>query len=278
MLHLTGEGILALAALFALLAHSAASSPVAAGDFWQEVREWLIAAGTVGAVLVALLLGPYRRWWNRPQLKLSFDRDDQMASGLFETVDPRLDGLWPAAFARLKASNHGRSVAEGVEALVEFVGPAVVAVAPGASTQDGVGTIVALTALSDLTLAVSNTREPDSTMVLPAGTSRHFDLANLFRGQEKPGPLVLCFSPEPLDDRHVLDDSVDSVDMTVVLVARNAAPTRYVVSVPRYRGTWPISASPIWEDLSVASLAKIGWFSRLGKGIVARMPWSGGKG
>lgn len=39
----------------------------------QIIPEWLTAIGTIGAVLVALLWNPFRKWWNRPKINMTIE-------------------------------------------------------------------------------------------------------------------------------------------------------------------------------------------------------------
>jgi hypothetical protein len=230
----------------------------------QTVREWIIAIsaalaalGTLSAVLVALFGASFRNWRRRPLLSLSFQPVDQTTAGFYRAIRPDDGQLHDAAFARLRVSNHGRSVADEVEVLVEKVGLRAVEepASPDPGPLAGIKAILALDSLADLPLAASNVSPSASRFTLPQKTDRHVDLALLFKSDgERHGPLVLCTAPNPPDSRHVLDPGVDAIELHLIVTARNADPTRFRLWLKRFQGEWPLHASEIWHEISVEPL------------------------
>ncbi len=233
-------------------------------DSSSATREWVIAIattfaaiGTLLAVVVALFGAQLRERWNRPLLSLSFAPVDQTTAGYYRAQRPPDGRLHDAAFARLRVSNTGKSVADDVEVLVEKVGMRVVAepAEPNPGPLAGVQAILALDALADLPLAASNSYPPTSRFTLPQKTNRHVDLFLLFRGQtEDHGPLVVCVAPDLPDSRHVLGPEVDGLELQLIVTARNADPTRFRLWLERFHGQWPLHAGSVWADLSVQPL------------------------
>jgi hypothetical protein len=227
----------------------------------SATRGWVIAIatslaalGTLLAVLVALFGAQLRERWNRPLLSLSFGPVDQTTAGYYRAKRPPDGRLHDAAFARLRVSNSGKSVADDVEVLIEKVGMRVVA-EPDPGPLAGVQAILALDALADLPLTASNRYPPTSCFTLPQKTDRHVDLFLLFKGEaEDHGPLVLCVAPDPPDSRNVLGPKVDGMELQLIVTARNADPTRFRLWFQRFHGEWPLHAGSIWSDLSVQLL------------------------
>lgn len=230
----------------------------------SDLREWIVAIatavaaiGTFLAVLVALFGAQLRERWNRPRLSLSFAPIDQTTAGYYRAKRPDDDRLQEAAFARLRVSNAGKSVADEVEVLIEKVGLRVVTqpADPDPGPIEGIKAILALDALADLPLAASNSHPRASRFTLPQHTNRHVDLVLLFRGKaDAHGPWILCVAPDLPDERHVLGHEVDAMELQLIVTARNADPARFSLWIKRFHGEWPLHASSVWDELSVRPL------------------------
>jgi hypothetical protein len=79
-----------------------------------SVAEWMTAFGTVGAVVVALLLGllglvvpAVRAWWRRPVLEIDYQLGEPYCRDV-----PIMPGLVPSRWVRVKVSNGGRGTAK----------------------------------------------------------------------------------------------------------------------------------------------------------------------
>ena len=83
------------------------------------VREWFIAAGTVGATVVALYIGVLRERWRRPELSLEYHGPNGGDALVVGVVEGNPNELAKAAYARLRviAAEH-RSAAEDVEVMI----------------------------------------------------------------------------------------------------------------------------------------------------------------
>lgn len=228
----------------------------------QEIREWMIAFGTVfaaigtiAAVMVALFVVPWRERRRRPRLGLSFAPISQITASFSAAPEPDHGHMCDGAIARLRVSNSGPSAADDVEVRVEEVGMRAIgwAISADPGPVEGVQRLFALNAIADLPFAASNTYPPTSRFTLPPETDRHIDLVRLFKQDgHHHGPMVLCVAPDP----HVLEDGLDSIELHVIVMARNADPERFRVWIKRFEGEWPLLAGEIWPDLSVSPASK----------------------
>jgi hypothetical protein len=223
----------------------------------MELREWLIAAGTLSAAGVAAYVGVIRDWWQRPSLSLRFDREsmnDALVAGWMathpdgsaqlDTKGIRITGR--SAYVRIRARNEPRKrTAEEVEVLVE-------AVRLSPPKKGSVNHSRDSESLGDLPLAVSNSTPTRVTLNIPPGVERHFDLVHVkrpFRGEKRDGVGVrLDVYPRPADARDVIHAEWFEVDL--VVAARNAAAQRFTARVD-YDGVWPNSEDEIWNHLRV---------------------------
>lgn len=90
------------------------SNYVMACLFHLPSNEAITAWATLGAVLVALLWEPCRRWWNRPILKVTWRKRDS-------ETRLRDDRVTEDTWVRLFVENVGRSAAESVELTISEV-------------------------------------------------------------------------------------------------------------------------------------------------------------
>jgi hypothetical protein len=223
----------------------------------HEIRDWLIAAGTLGGTLVALYIGVIRDWWQRPSLSLDFRHtepsDAQVVGWQAWHGDgtPQLNPLGVqisgrSAYARVQVENKpGKRTAEDVEVLVEAVrigAPRAGSAAPPRDSES----------LGDLPLAASNSEPTRSVLNIPPGVKRHFDLVHVQGPQEgdpRTGLSVrLDVHPPPADTRHVIYAA--SIDVDLVTTARNATAHCFTARID-YDGVWPDNEDEIWQHLRV---------------------------
>jgi hypothetical protein len=186
----------------------------------DNVREWLIAAGTVGAVFAAILatvfaerLTERRERSNRPSLDLGRPPDAVTVEDAFLRYDG-VQGMGTAAYLRLSATAAtGRLAPDEVEVLLANI----------RQTK---------TPLPDITIGYPGfqwTHADGATrLTIPPGVTRYVDLAWIqLRGQDSSGKLIhgdrklrLIINPEPADMRNVLEPGDYELDL--VVSARNA--------------------------------------------------------
>lgn len=201
---------------------------------WAAVREWLIAAGTVGATGAAVWIGVLQPRRRRPALSLHFDptdpRDAQVAGIVFiQPGQPGSEFNTRGAFARLRVANAaGRETADDVEVLVEAV----------RLTDPGSQPTFEAESLGDLPLPASNSEPTTTRLSIPPGIERHFDLAHVRKREVAEGDrdVILEVFPRPADLRWRVD--ADRFEVDVVVAASNADARRYTVGV-EFDGRWP---------------------------------------
>lgn len=91
-----------------------------------EIREWLIAVGTIGAVLVALFGEAIRRWHKRPRLEIEFENSPPCCATVQKELIFDEEGKFTGKVRdrksyhiRVRVRNIGRSVAKSCKG--EFV-------------------------------------------------------------------------------------------------------------------------------------------------------------
>jgi hypothetical protein len=186
-----------------------------------DVREWLIAVGTVvaalgtlAAVVVALALAQRaersaRR--RRPSLELSFDP----THGIRRELLSYSDRSGPGAYVRFGVKNApGKDAAEDVEVLLaEILVPSF--------TEDDQAIDVSFPGFQW-------THTTSTRLTIPAGVVRDIDIARLHELPPDPGlasKLELLMSPPPADGRQFLDGGTYELRLTVS--ARNADAVTY---------------------------------------------------
>jgi hypothetical protein len=211
----------------------------------DAVREWLIAVGTIGAVVVALYVGVIRPRLRRPSLSLGFDGVDEEDAVIVQSAAPVKTWQQPTidtAYLRLRVCNReSRDTAEDVEVLVERVRELAPRVGNQPSPSPALGNWPLPWSLSDPTTTRLN---------IPPGVERHVDLAHVYRDEPATrgaGPLILDIRPEPVMERHHLD--FGKTEIRLVISARNADSRRYVVVVA-FDGRWGVQ-DDVWQHLIV---------------------------
>lgn len=78
----------------------------------EAAREWMIAVGTVGAVLVALFWSTFLGYLRRPELVIAYEPREPFCRPT-DMVDIDDGSVVPSFWIRVKVSNGGRSTAQG---------------------------------------------------------------------------------------------------------------------------------------------------------------------
>lgn len=212
----------------------------------QEVREWLIAFGTVGALIVAIFGTTIWERIRRPKLSLHFDvtkTADAHTGGI--RIPTARNGGTRAAFARLEVRNaDGKRTAESVEVLIESLRlrpPAAGSDIPRDSES-----------IADLSLPVSNSDPRRTQLNLPPGMGRHFDFVHIRKNQVV-GPggqniVRVDVHPQPDDLRQQVYGGEFEIDL--IVAAANASPKRYTANL-KFDGTWPDDEDDFWSHFSM---------------------------
>ncbi len=216
---------------------------------WQSIREWLIAVGTVGAVLVALFWEPIRARWKRPKLDLSFDASSPDAI----TVNVDYPAAGPSKYApshwlRLNVSNRPRRrSAHEVRVLVTSVhrlGPD--------------GTAVERLPLDTVALIWSNLKKASDVTEIPPGVDRRVDVANLIwatnqlpRDGATGCEAELQVIPEPSARRNRLAAGRYRLDLA--LSARDVDARRFSLLL-KADGVWQSDAAAIGTHFTLEGL------------------------
>jgi hypothetical protein len=177
----------------------------------SPTAEWLIAVGTIGAVLTALGLqwwGSFREKRRRPVLSLSFDehkfQDEKNAAGA--TVP----------YLRMALTNaQGKDAARDVQVLVTRVSEVA-----GGGVQRW---------LVNPALGWPNSLNPVPIMTIPAGATRYVDIGCWMQGSMAPLDLTLAVVPTPNSDRHRLPPGKHQIYLSVI--AANADARSWVATV-----------------------------------------------
>jgi hypothetical protein len=205
---------------------------------WDQIRDWLIAVGTVGAVIVALGLA----WWSdrkarrrRPLLSLGFAVSTGVVNELVTyTSDVTMtgaDGLpytrtanfgtGPAAYVRFDVRNaRGRDAAEDVEVLLSRIER------PSSTSE---------TATVEISFPPFGwTHLQDTKLTMPPGITRSVDIGWLQGNPPKdlgfdPDVLELLVRPAPGNGRNLLPPGTYELYLSVA--ARNADAVDYVARI-----------------------------------------------
>jgi hypothetical protein len=159
-----------------------------------SVADWLIAVGTIGAVLVALFLQVAIPYWRRPTLVIL---PGTIPESVTDTDEQDVEGEW----WDIPVTNDGRGDAIGAQVLLTHV-----------STGDGTKTRVPLRSLKW-------THFHSGIADIPAGITRSVELGHI-----KPiagGPLSLGIYP-PLGESERGELQRDAYQITFAVVASNA--------------------------------------------------------
>lgn len=180
---------------------------------WDDVREWLIAIGTVGAVITALVVaGRPDRAARRRRPSLSLSLDDQLGLTiecvtLFENDTPV--GSTPATWIRLSVTNaKGKDTATDVELFAARI------------TEPDAGDTQRFAHVSFPPFGWPHVEDP--RMDVPSGVTRLIDIGwvDMDPGNALKDKLQLRIVPNPIDQRHILKPGVYEFDLT--LSAHNA--------------------------------------------------------
>lgn len=191
---------------------------------WDELREWIIAVGTVSAVLVALYVaGRPERVARRRRPSLSLSLDDQLGVTI-ETVtlhdkDDRVVASSPAPWIRLSVTNaSGKDTATDVELFAARV------------TEPAAGDAQPRAHVSYPPFGWPHVET--ARMDVPGGVTRLIDIGwfelNPFTSTSK-DKFQLRLVPQPTDQRHFLKPGV--YDFDLVLSAHNADARCYGLTV-----------------------------------------------
>jgi hypothetical protein len=211
----------------------------------DALREWLIAFGSFGALLVAIYVGLVAGVLRRPSLYLAFHPHQQLGDavtvGTFLYREDERVGDSEAAYVRLRVGNRRRRhTAEDVEVLI--------------LAMDRLDVEVPSPNLGDFPLAWSNTHPVTTTRNVSPGVQRHVDLLHVLE-QHPYGParkLAMAVFPPPTDGRHHLEPGRYLIALGVI--ARNAGVRHYAVTVD-YDGGWE---PKIWDRLHVGPPERLG--------------------
>jgi hypothetical protein len=201
----------------------------------QSIREWAIAAGTVGATVVALYIGVWRERLRRPKLSLQYSGPDTGDAAVITVGRMR----WTSAYVRLRVTApKRRAAAEGVEVMV--VDAREIKPRSGFPRSDGA-------AIEGQLLAWSNSDPTNTRLTIPPGIHRHIDLIRVDKVDTASGGAAayVQVSPVPSDGRHGVKSGKFELELAVG--ALNANARRYRVEVS-YDGEW---GDNVWEHLSV---------------------------
>jgi hypothetical protein len=213
----------------------------------DAVREWLIAAGTIGAVVVALYVGVIRERLRRPSLSLHFDGPDEEDAVIVQSLSQMatMAGRTPidTAYLRLRVRNkEGRNTAEDVEVLVERVRELAPRIGNPPAPPPTLGNWPLPWSLSSPTT---------TRLSIPPGVERHVDLAHVYRdaaATRGATPLIHDIRPEPTMGRHHLH--FGKTEIRLIVSARNADSRGYEVVVA-FDGRWQRPGDDIWRHLIV---------------------------
>lgn len=203
----------------------------------SAVREWLIAAGTLGATTVALYVAVFRDRRRRPVLSIEEFTPNDKADGQIVGMGPV--GHQPttrAGYARLRVYNEpGKETAEEVQVFVERVRLD----SPSAPDSEYLG---------ELPLAVSGSWPPAVHLNLPPGVARHFDCVHIRKDEVEHGDRIvnLDVQPVPADDRQKIS-AAEKIELLVVVTARNANARRYVITVI-FDGNWSDRGQHLFKE------------------------------
>jgi hypothetical protein len=210
--------------------------------------DWITGVGTgLGALAaafaawVALYVGVIQERKRRPVLALHRPEMDRELVVVGTTTGT--DSAW----LRCRVTNdESKSTAEDVEVQITSV----TEIRP----REGFPPMVP-PALAGLSLAWSATEDRQSRAHIAPGGERLLDLAAVYKSQTASGlaPLVIqtSFMHSDADSAQAL--RTREVELRLVVVARNAEPTRYLLRLA-YDGGW---GSNVWDHLSVTLLEPI---------------------
>jgi hypothetical protein len=211
--------------------------------------DWITAVGTIGAVVVALLLGlGLVEWWRRPKLKL------EISDAPFDRVTTRTVAGPPAAYLRARVANQGRSAAKNVN----------VAILSVAEWQSGAWRRVK-PELDGRPLAWSNT-DPTAQVDIPAKAERPFDVISVVRDwttisvpPDLPIRVEIRGPFYPANEAHVLSPGAWRIQLEVSAEHVSAKGFEVVAVFP---GFWPADPPErVWEVINVEGPAKLGSIS-----------------
>jgi hypothetical protein len=197
----------------------------------SEVREWLVAVGTVGAVIVALALAFYTGWREnrrRPVLALSYDQDSDLVMETVRTVYAQTLGSLsrPAAYLRFGVSNKlGRLAAQDVQILLADIVPL--------EYGPGVPDLPRPINISYPALTWTHSLDDPTRITLAPGLKRYIDVARVEEGEDS--RLELLIHPAPADERHRLPAGTYRL---VFAVAPSNADASFFETIIRFDGRW----------------------------------------
>jgi hypothetical protein len=217
----------------------------------SHTLEVLIAVGTVGAVIVAVLGGLLRRllgWvydlFARPRLKLVFDPKTDLAIETVRVVRDGSEERFPAAFMRLRISNSsGARAADGVEVLLAEVEPLTPSpnIDPAGWRPEVIRSYGAL--------GWTHTTQPDLT--IGPGATRLVDLGYVV---DHPEDISFHMALQVQPESGVQNLAPGHYRIRLSVVARNVKHRRWVFEVS-YDGVW-ISGSPVSDHFEVSEPKK----------------------
>jgi hypothetical protein len=214
-----------------------------------EVREWMIAVGTVGATAVALFLGVFYPSFRRPHLWLEHDSDRSDLANHDRVTTFSGDAAHAIEWIRLRAvAKAGRRDAEDVEVIIldaeQILG-------------DKEGRIISAPLhIAGHSLTWSNTNEA-ATCRIPAGASRYVDVVASKQG--RPVETRLQLAPVTADDRDPIV-GVEAIELEVLLTAREFGSARYRIRLDNTREPWANRyGSPVEVTLAPIGTRQRNW-------------------
>lgn len=194
--------------------------------FWVDLREWLTAIGTAGAVIVAVGLtirAERLARGRRPVLELSYDPETGISAEMMTILLPGVNAAMVphrGAYLRFRVSNRGGvDAAVGVEVLLAAVKvPSFEAETRTVEISFPGFQWTHLDAKTRLTIAPGVTRTIDVARVIETSLVKKW--------QDR---VELCVFPTPGNERNFLEPGTYELDLT--LSARNADAARYYARI-----------------------------------------------
>jgi hypothetical protein len=203
----------------------------------QSIRDWAIAAGTLGAIVVALYIGVWRERRHRPKLSLAYHGPE---GGDAVVVRKVRDGplAVDVAYVRLRVvAKKRRAAADDAEVMVLRV----TELAPREGYQPQTDNVT----IEGQLLGWSNVVPTTTRLTIPPGVHRHLDLVRVDKSAPDIAAAQITVAAVPVDRRNAVKSG--SFEIELAVTARNMDARRYRVVID-YDGGW---GKDVWEHLRV---------------------------
>jgi hypothetical protein len=190
--------------------------------------EWLTAAGTIGAVLVALFAETFRRWYRRPVLRGRIEMRPPDCH-LTPVVHDEVENF--AYWFRIWVRNDGRSSAEQVQVQ-----------ASGLLRRSENGRFEEIRQFLPMNLRWTHTAAIYAPRISP-GMGLHCELGRIMRGQ--PDNFELLVEVQPFTGWHRLPPGV--YRLVLALAAANADASPFAIEI-EVRGGWAEREEEMFRD------------------------------